>query len=135
MQVGRLCVWVTFHFRHPQQIVGSDISLLLYFAILPHFQERGNIRFLGRISYLLDIRESGLFSATILLSNSFRQNGGSAEGGKPFAQGSRGMQSPWAESRGGSLWSVSRGETFGPGAGRQRLLGVQRAKPFGSGAG
>ena len=49
--------------------------------------------------------------------------------------GVQGMQFPWAEFRGGSLWSVSRGETFGPGAGRQRLLGVQRAKPFGSGAG
>ena len=36
--------------------------------------------------------------------------------------GVQGMQFPWAESRGGSLWSVSRGETFGPGAGRQRLL-------------
>lgn len=40
-----------------------------------------------------------------------------------------------AESRAASVWSVSRGETFGPGAGRQRLLGVQRAKPFGAGAG
>ena len=51
-----------------------------------------------------------------------RSFGGSAEGGQPFARGSRGMQSPWAESRGGSLWSVSRGETFGPGAERQRML-------------
>jgi len=37
-------------------------------------------------------------------------------------RGVQGTQYPWAESRGGSLWAVSRGETFGPGAGRQRLL-------------
>ena len=47
----------------------------------------------------------------------------------------RGRQALCAKSRAASVWSVSRGETFGPGAGRQRLLGVQRAKPFGSGAG
>ena len=47
----------------------------------------------------------------------------------------RGRQALCAKSRAVSVWSVSRGETFGPGAGRQRLLGVQRAKPFGSGAG
>ena len=56
-------------------------------------------------------------------------------GRQALCAGVQGMQFPWAEFRGGSLWSVSRGETFGPGAGRQRLLGVQRAKPFGSGAG
>lgn len=42
--------------------------------------------------------------------------GGSAEGGKPFA-------------------GCQEGRPFWPGAGRQRLLGVQRAKSFGSGAG
>ena len=39
-------------------------------TILPHFQEHGNIRFSDRISYLLDIRESGLFSATMFVSHS-----------------------------------------------------------------
>ena len=47
----------------------------------------------------------------------------------------RGWPALCAKSRAASVWSASRGETFGLGTGRQRLLGVQRAKPFGSGAG
>ena len=34
----------------------------------------------------------------------------------------RGRPALCAKSRAASVWSVSRGETFGPGAGRQRLL-------------
>ena len=35
-----------------------------------NFLERGNFRFLALISYFSDIRESGLFSAMMLLSHS-----------------------------------------------------------------
>ena len=114
---------------------------------LPHFRERGNFRFSAQISYLLDIRESGLFSATILLSHGFGQNGGSAEGrGSPVAtsecqQHSEAPTEPTGEtqqalcakSRAASVWSVSRGETFGPGAGRQRLLRCPEGETLGPG--
>ena len=134
--------------------------IFLFSTILPHFRERGNIRFLGRISYLLDIRESALFSAMMTISHGIavgkkndrpkgicslvkyrmkrtkgnetplkeqgqerlRAERQECRGRQALCAGVQGMQSPWAESRGGSLWSVSRGETFGPGAGRQRLL-------------
>ena len=49
--------------------------------------------------------------------------GGSAEGGQPFARGSRGMQSP--------LGGVQRRQSLGRVQGGSACSGVQRVKPFG----
>lgn len=43
----------------------------------------------------------------------------------------RGRQALCAKSRAASVWSVSRGETFGPGAGRQRLLRCPEGETLG----